>query len=491
MQACEDPKLFKPFFKNPESWQAWFVFLTAIFNLPMNRQQRRIFQACTGRNKVTEAKEAWLVVGRRGGKSFIAALIAVFLACFRDYRPYITHGEKAVVMILASDRRQSKVIFNYVRALLTNTPMLSKLIKKETAEGIELTNNVVIEIHTSNFRAVRGYTVVAAICDEIAFWRSEDSANPDKEIITALRPAMLTIPNSLLIALSSPYAQRGELHNNYKLHFGKDDSSTLVWQAPSLIMNPSLPKKLIDAAYEADPAMASAEYGAEFRRDIEAFITMEAVESRIIQGRFELSPVANIDYRAFTDPSGGSQDSFTLGISHNENGVVILDCLRERKPPFSPEGVVREFAELLKTYRVQRVSGDRYAGEWPREQFQKYGIAYEPSELSKSELYQEALPLLNAGKVELLDNKTLTNQLVGLERRTSRNGKDSIDHCPGGRDDVSNSVAGAIYLCKSGVPVDFEAGTFLLPSAGVTTGLWQLRHGEDVDFGEVNRMSWD
>ena len=56
------------------------------------------------------------------------------------------------------------------------------------------------------------------------------------------------------------------------------------------------------------------------------------------------------------------------------------------------------------------------------------------------------LPLLNSGRVELLDHKRLVAQLCTLERRTSRAGKDSIDHVPGGYDDIANAVAGAVVL---------------------------------------------
>jgi hypothetical protein len=57
--------------------------------------------------------------------------------------------------------------------------------------------------------AVRGRTVAAALLDEVAFWRSEESANPDAEVLAALRPSMLTIPNSPLLAISTPYSRRG------------------------------------------------------------------------------------------------------------------------------------------------------------------------------------------------------------------------------------------------------------------------------------------
>ena len=164
----------------------------------------------------------------------------------------------------------------------------------------------------------------------------------------------------------------------------------------------------------------------------------------MIPNRYELPPVNGIRYGAFVDPSGGSQDSMTLAVAHKDRDMVVLDAVRERKPPFSPEAVTREFAELLKHYGVSTVKGDRYAGEWPREQFRKHGVEYQVSEKTASDLYRELLPAINSGRVELLDNVRLINQLCGLERRTSRAGKDSINHAPGAHDDVANAAAGAL-----------------------------------------------
>ena len=112
------------------------------------------------------------------------------------------------------------------------------------------------------------------------------------------------------------------------------------------------------------------------------------------------------------------------------------------KPPFSPEDVVDEFATLLKRYRIVKVTGDRYAGEWPREQFRKLGISYKPAAEPKSDLYRDLLPAINSRRIDLLDHPRLVNQLVSLERRTARGGRDSIDHAPGAHDDIANVVAG-------------------------------------------------
>jgi hypothetical protein len=93
------------------------------------------------------------------------------------------------------------------------------------------------------------------------------------------------------------------------------------------------------------------------------------------------------------------------------------------------------------------VTGDRYAGEWPREQFRKNSVAYEPAEQNKSQIYGELLPLLNSGRIELLDHARLAAQLCNLERRTTRGGRDSIDHPPHAHDDLANAVAGALVAC--------------------------------------------
>src|SRR5262249_52184099 len=157
--------------------------------------------------------------------------------------------------------------------------------------------------------------------------------------------------------ISSPHARRGELWNVYRRWYGKENPNVLVWQAPSIAMNRTLPESVVTQALEEDEAAARAEYLAEFRTDVEAFITREAVEGCIEPGRHELPPLPGVQYSAFVDPSGGSADSMTLAIAHKEGDVAILDALRERRPPFSPEAVVADFADVLRSYRVTRVRG--------------------------------------------------------------------------------------------------------------------------------------
>ena len=448
LETIEDPNLFRPLFKSLDSWQSWLVVLKALFAIPMTEEDRALFTKLTGRTTppAEPVQECWLVVGRRGGKSFIVALIAVYLACFRDYAACLGPGERGVIMVIATDRKQSRVIMRYVTALLRSVPMLALMIDRQDAESVDLTNRVTIEIVTGSYRTIRGYTVLAALCDEIAFWRSEDSANPAEEILAALRPAMATIPGAMLLCLSSPYKRSGPTHDAYKRFFGQDGAPVLVIQADTRTMNPNVPQRVIDEAMERDPIAASAEYLAQFRNDVGAFLDWELIERAIEPGRRERAPIRAVTYQAFCDPSGGAHDRFTLAISHLDGERVVLDCCRGIQPPFEPTTVVKEFATLLKSYRCYEVTGDRYSGEWVREAFDRQGITYRPSTLTKSELYLEAVPLFAQGVVDLLDLQALTLELMQLERRTSRSGRDSVDHPPNGHDDHANAACGALVL---------------------------------------------
>jgi hypothetical protein len=453
LQSIDDPDLFASLFRGP-SWNAWRAFLAALFALPMDDEVLRLYRFHTGRDEppAVPFTEAALKIGRRGGKSRVLALIAVYLACFRDYTQHLAAGEIGTIPIIAADRRQARAILRYVMGLLRSVPMLSDMIVAETAESVTFSCRVAIEIHTASYRVTRGYTLVAALCDEVAFWRSDDSANPDVEILAALRPGLSSIPGAVLLIASSPHARKGVLWTAWQQHWGKDNSRVLVWSGTTAEMNPRIDPAIIAQAYEDDPANAAAEYGAEFRSDIAAFVAREVITACTFTGRYELAPISDVAYSAFVDPSGGSADSMTLAITHAEGDSAVLDAIREVRPPFSPESVVMDFSALMKSYRIRKVTGDRYAGEWPRERFREHGISYELSDKPKSDLYRDTLPLLNSGRAQLLDIPRLASQFCGLERRTARGGRDSIDHGPAAHDDVSNAAAGALLLAKKPAP---------------------------------------
>jgi hypothetical protein len=453
LDDLDNPELFAPFFKGG-SWGPWRAFLAALFALPMDDDALELYRRHTGRvaPPAEPFTEAALVVGRRGGKSRVLALIATYLATSRDYSPFLAPGEKATCAVIASDRKQARTIYRYILGMLEKVPELAAMIEDAKADIIELTNGVVIEIATASFRVTRGYSFCAVLCDETAFWRNDDAtANPDVEIFRALRPGMASIPGAILLNASSPYARRGVLYQTYRRHYGRGDARVLVWQAETSAMNPNIDPAIIAEAYEEDPASAASEYGAQFRDDIDDFVSQAVIDACTDPGVTErpANRGLGLRYGCFVDAAGGSgQDSMTCAISHTEKDIAVLDAVRERKPPFSPDDVVAEFAALMKSYGIKEAQADRFGVDWVSEAFRKAGINVKPAEKPKSDIYRELLPLLNAKRCSLLDVPRLSSQLVGLERRVARGGRDSIDHAPGSHDDVANAAAGALLMCK-------------------------------------------
>jgi hypothetical protein len=196
---------------------------------------------------------------------------------------------------------------------------------------------VVIAVHSNSYRLIRGRTLLAVIFDEVAYWRDDSSANPDEEVLRAVKPSLVRT-GGMLVGISSPYRQAGLLHARFKDHFGVAGNDILVVKGGTRVFNPTISKRDIDKELLADPDGARADWLAEFRSD----------------------------------------------------RAALLD----------PE----------------------------------------------SQLYLEMLPVFNRGAVSIPDHPTLLRELRGLERRTHRSGRDTVDHGTRGSDDFANALAGAIYL---------------------------------------------
>ena len=291
------------------------------------------------------------------------------------------------------------------------------------------------------------------IADEIAHWRTDLAGDsPDGEIVNALRPGLATIPSSMIIGISSPYSKAGLLYRMFKDNYGLESDRCLVWRAASTEMNPTLDPAIVEQALAEDPESAKAEFLAQFRSDISGFITKEALELVVIPNRRSLPNDPKMQYVGFIDTSGGQSDSYCLAIAHQENETAILDLLVETKAPFNPDSVTETYAKILKSYGITSIQSDRYASDWVVSRWATHGIRCEQTAKPMSEIYRSLLPLIHAGRVELLDLPVLTNQLSSLERRATRGGeREVIDHPPHtGKDDVANACAGALLLASSG-----------------------------------------
>ncbi len=451
LQAISDDQLFRPFLgASLKSWRPWRAALSALYGLPIKSADKALIQtaAALDPSKLPPDgySQALFLTGRRSGKSRIAAIIAAYEAILAGHEAKLSAGEKGVVPIIAPTKPQGRIVRDYCRAVFNSTPILSGEVARETVEGFELRNGNRIEILAGDWRSIRGYTLIAAIVDEAAFFGLDESSRikSDSALIQAIAPGLSSV-GGRLIAITTPYARKGWCWRQFKRSREQGARQCLVWNTPSRAMNPTLSQKIIDDAYADDPSAARSEYGGEFRDDIETFLTREVVEQYVVKGRQELSPRPKTNYSAFVDMSGGRHDDAALAIAHRDR-VVVVDLLHRWKPPFSPDDVIGDCCQVLQKFGLHRVTGDNYAAEFVVASFKKRGVQFRKAEQPKSQLYLELLPQLCSGQVELLDNETLITQLASLERRTRSGGRDVIDHPPGGHDDLANALAGVARI---------------------------------------------
>jgi hypothetical protein len=447
-EAVADPNLLGsyPPFRDLGSWEAWLVFLRALEGLPLSEKEEQLFARHTGRKYMAPEggwREAALICGRQSGKTSVAAAIVAHAAMLHE----TPRDGTRFALLLAQDARAAlRTAFSYIKSIFESSAILRPLVESQTSDTLRLTNNVHVSAYPCRPAAIRGLRAIVACCDELSFFRSTENIAVDREMLTSLRPTLASTGGRLVI-LSSPYAQTGELYRLYRQHSGREESHTLVWKASAPEMNPTLSADYLERMRESDPEAYASEVEGEFRAGLSTLLDPETLESCVASDRLELPPVPGVEYRCFVDPSGGRKDAFTAAIGHRDSDRCVIDVLRAWRPPFSPAGVVEEIAELLRQYQVYRCTGDRYAGEWPREAFRTHGVLYQTAEAVKSDLYLAFLSYVNSSRVELPDDRELLRELRGLERRRGTGGKDRVDHTPGAHDDRANAVAGAAWLC--------------------------------------------
>jgi hypothetical protein len=433
-------------------WLPWRAFWKAVYALPLNAEELVVFQRHTKRTTPPPAPvaEAWMAIGRGGGKTRNSALHAVYRAITFDIST-VDPGEDVVIPLLASDRRQARQALKYVRGFNSLSLVAPWVFRGTLRETVEYRTGVNVEVTTASKDAPRGYSCPTCCADEIAWWsNADDGVNPDHEVIVAVRGSLGRVEGSLLLALSNPYAPKGELYEAVESFYGVDDPEVLVWNADTLSMNSTYDKKAIARAFKRDPTVAGSEFGSDghvtFRQARQACFDEDAVRACIVTDRRELPPMPDVSYVAFVDAAQGQRagDSMTLGIAHRDESRAVLDLLREVEPPFNPADVVLQFAAILHDYGIREAIGDRVSLGFVLNEFAAAGITFTPATLTKSDLFAELLPLVNTQRAELLDNPTLRTQLLSLERRAIRGGRDSIDHPRGTHDDIANAAAGAL-----------------------------------------------
>jgi hypothetical protein len=133
---------------------------------------------------------------------------------------------------------------------------------------------------------------------------------------------------------------------------------------------------------------------------------------------------------------------------HIEGDRVVVDACRPWPAPHDPKAVAVQVKEFLASYGLSYAAADQYGSEITKALYREVGLTLTDAQWTRSEAYLGLLPLLMTGRVELPPDPVLRLELLGLERRTARSGKDSVDHRSGAHDDLANAVALAVVTAS-------------------------------------------
>jgi hypothetical protein len=217
-----------------------------------------------------------------------------------------------------------------------------------------------------------------------------------------------------------------------------------------------LTDEVINEALASDRVRMSAEFLNVWRDDVSDYIPIELLEACTDWGCYERPYERGLAYAAHIDIATGlGSSSAAFSIAHRDyaQGMQVQDLLREVRPPFVPEVVVKEFAELAKRYGVTTVFADQFAfglhvGLW---EGTNTGVRLAEAKYNTAENYLRLLPPLLAKKVRFLDSKVERSQLSSLERHmTSGNETIRKPQTASSRDDVATAAAGALVAAGDG-----------------------------------------
>jgi hypothetical protein len=450
--ALSDPALLAGALPG-ESWAAWRVILIACAGEALRDEEREVFKALTGREREPGVMVEVLlaVAGRRSGKTKAIAVFAVYLATLCDWSDDLSIGEHGLALFLAPTERQAAVAHDYATGVVDHVALLAGKVASRTATTLTLQRGIEHEVQAAHWRFSRGATAICVALDECAFlYSSEDSANGDAELLTALRPSLATTGGPMLLT-SSPAAMEGIVYQLHKRHYGpQGDPLVMVIQADTRTLNPSLRQSVVNRAYATDPVGADSEYGGRFRQPTTAYLERSLIEAAVSKGLTRKGPLPGVRYYAHIDVSGGNgTDSFTASIAHKvfDRGreVCVLNALFEVRPKFDPDQAVAECAAMLRVYGITSAYSDNYAAQWPVTAFARHGVAVMKCPLTASELYMHSVPAWTASRVQMLDNDRAVDQLAALKRKLGQGGRETIEHPRGAHDDLANVIAGVIW----------------------------------------------
>lgn len=426
--------------------------------------------------KVCKITDISLIVGRRGGKTLISSILAIYSTLKIDWKPLLGKHNTATILIASHTKDFSDEIIDVMRSLIEESPILSRLIdksKKNTQSTINLKipfyneetkrirySRVRLRTNAASSKSSRGSACPVIILDEIAFFGSDINAKEtDEEIVRAIKPSMLQFSKqAMMIKLSSPNIKQGILYETYKKRAELPDDY-LILKAPSWVFNNRLPKEEFEKEEKVDPENFNREFRANFTDSISTFIMPEAIDRAVQKGVKFIPPedkTVDITYHAAIDAAFKS-DRFTFSLVGAKEGRITQYLVHawegSKTKPIEAHEIAKFLSQVVKEFGLNKIFADQFAFQPLKEIFAKFNVVLEEMTFTntyKKKIYYNLKNLIHSNTLDLLDHEMTQTELKQLQVEQSSTGTIKIGHPVGGHDDFADSLAVSCYEAMEG-----------------------------------------
>src|SRR5581483_3503570 len=449
--ACDDPQLF--------AFGLW-------------AGQRRLLADFEAALAAGDWLSIWCI-GRRSGKSTLAALVALHSCLLRpdlDALAGAAGGSHAV--IVATNLKQARHVVAVAAEIVQRSPLLASMVDRVALDEIKFRNGTVLAAFPASSRGGRGRAIRCLILDEAAHLADSDSGSPleAEAIYQAMLPSVSQFAGRAPVIVSStPAGDSNWFGQLVRAGLADELEHGRAFQASSAEMNPTLDRAFLEAEERRDPDGFRGEYLAELVGSGGAFLDAELVES-CVASRGELEPNACDAWVAGYDPSFTKDPSAVVLVGRDRTvpDRLVVGCVRSWPPPKArktvrearrvlEDRVLGEVADVCERYHVKAVCTDNFMPGTVNAALRRRGLWVESMTLttqSKAEMFSGVRARLAAGSLELYDEPLLVSELKRL-RSTFRGGSRQVEtprlqgtHC-----DTAIALGLAVaYLDRHGPP---------------------------------------
>ncbi len=431
VQACDDPDLL---------------------GFPLWPKQRELLADVEAGPRL----QLW-ALGRRSGKTTMAALVALHACLFRpDLDALVRPGERRYAVAVATNLRQARLFVRAALSIVEASPLLAEMIATVTEDEIIFVGGQTLAAFPCSSRGARGWPIATLLMDEAAFMISDTEGPAVAErVFASLAPSTAQFGDAArIVVASTPYGQDGLFATLYAQAAEGELEDAAAHTATSASMNPTISAEFLAREQKRDPESFRGEYLAEFTGSGHAYLDPQKIEDAIsdrgeipagFPGEFFLDPIAGLDPAFSSDPCGLA----IVGRDVNDRSRLVLLLARAWKPPGRKaasfeerreieDSVLREVADVCRAYGA-RVVTDQYAAVAVVDRLRNAGLSVTAEAMtatSKTAAYGELRARLNGGTLDLYDAPGLVPELRRLRTRYTAGSASVVNPRVGGATEI-------------------------------------------------------